>query len=160
MAAKRKHSGSMSLRSTKHIRKDDAALPNDQAASPGFEYEDDIDADENDADSDVDSEASGMANGMALSALRGADSPEWQETIERVVKAAVSIHFCQTASFDTDPSMSSQATGFVVDKERGYILTNRHVVCAGPFWGYVIFDNHEEAGFSLVVREQVLTSPV
>lgn len=40
--------------------------------------------------------------------------------------------------------MSSQATGFVVDAERGYILTNRHVVCSGPFWGYVIFDNHEE----------------
>jgi hypothetical protein len=23
-------------------------------------------------------------------------------------------------------------------------LTNRHVVGAGPFWGYCIFDNHEE----------------
>jgi S1-C subfamily serine protease len=32
----------------------------------------------------------------------------------------------------------------VVDAERGYILTNRHVVGAGPFWGYCIFDNHEE----------------
>lgn len=73
-----------------------------------------------------------------------ADSPEWQATIETVVQSVVSIHFCQTCSFDTELSMSSQATGFVVDAERGYILTNRHVVCAGPFWGYVIFDNHEE----------------
>lgn len=73
-----------------------------------------------------------------------ADSPEWQATIERVVKSVVSIHFCQTCSFDTDLSMSSQATGFVVDAERGYILTNRHVACAGPFWGYCIFENHEE----------------
>lgn len=73
-----------------------------------------------------------------------ADSPEWQATIENVVKSVVSIHFCQTCSFDTELSMSSQATGFVVDAERGYILTNRHVVCSGPFWGYVIFDNHEE----------------
>lgn len=73
-----------------------------------------------------------------------ADSPEWQATIEEVVKSVVSIHFCQTCSFDTELSMSSQATGFVVDAERGYILTNRHVVCPGPFWGYVIFDNHEE----------------
>jgi S1-C subfamily serine protease len=73
-----------------------------------------------------------------------ADSPEWQATIEKVVKSAVSIHFCQTCSFDTELSMSSQATGFVVDAERGYILTNRHVVGAGPFWGYCIFDNHEE----------------
>lgn len=72
------------------------------------------------------------------------DSPEWQATIEKVVTAVVSIHFCQTISFDTELSMSSQATGFVVDAERGYVLTNRHVVCAGPFWGYIIFDNHEE----------------
>lgn len=71
-------------------------------------------------------------------------SLEWQATIEKVVKCAVSIHFCQTCSFDTEESMSSQATGFVVDAERGYILTNRHVVGSGPFWGYCIFDNHEE----------------
>ena len=73
-----------------------------------------------------------------------ADSAEWQATIERVVRNVVSIHFCQTCSFDTDAACSSEATGFVVDAERGYILTNRHVVCAGPFWGYCIFDNHEE----------------
>ena len=77
-----------------------------------------------------------------------ADSPEWQATLETVVKSVVSIHFCQTCSFDTDLSMCSQATGFVVDAERGYILTNRHVVCAGPFWGYCVFDNHEEVGVS------------
>ena len=77
-----------------------------------------------------------------------ADSPEWQATIENVVKSVVSIHFCQTCSFDTDLSMSSQATGFVVDAERGYIMTNRHVACAGPFWGYCIFDNHEEVSAS------------
>ena len=74
------------------------------------------------------------------------DTAEWQATIEKVVKNVVSIHFCQTCSFDTDPAMSSEATGFVVDAKRGYILTNRHVVGAGPFWGYCIFDNHEEVG--------------
>lgn len=57
-------------------------------------------------------------------------------------------HFCQTCSFDTDSAMSSEATGFVVDAEKGYILTNRHVACAGPFWGYAIFDNHEEASLA------------
>ena len=73
-----------------------------------------------------------------------ADTAEWQATIEKVVRNVVSIHFCQTCSFDTDPAISSEATGFVVDAENGYILTNRHVVGAGPFWGYCIFDNHEE----------------
>ncbi|KAJ5996010.1 hypothetical protein N7522_007670 [Penicillium canescens] len=84
-----------------------------------------------------------------------ADSPEWQATIEKVVKSAVSIHFCQTCSFDTELSMSSQATGFVVDAKRGYILTNRHVVGAGPFWGYCIFDNHEECDVKPVYRDPV-----
>ena len=78
-----------------------------------------------------------------------ADTAEWQATIENVVKNVVSIHFCQTCSFDTDSACSSEATGFVVDAEKGYILTNRHVVCAGPFWGYCIFDNHEEVTGSL-----------
>lgn len=79
------------------------------------------------------------------------DSPEWQATLETVVKSVVSIHFCQTWSFDTDLSMCSQATGFVVDAERGYILTNRHVVCAGPFWGYCVFDNHEEVNSRILI---------
>lgn len=54
-----------------------------------------------------------------------ADSAEWQATVEKVIKNVVSIHFCQTCSFDTDPAIASEATGFVVDAEKGYILTNR-----------------------------------
>jgi len=57
--------------------------------------------------------------------LATADSAEWQATIETVVSKVVSIHFCQTSAFDTDPAMSSEATGFVVDEENGYIMTNR-----------------------------------
>lgn len=72
------------------------------------------------------------------------DSAEWQRTIEKVVRNVVSIRFSQTCSFDTDSAITSEATGFVVDAEKGYILTNRHVVCAGPFWGFCVFDNHEE----------------
>ncbi|KAI5306843.1 hypothetical protein KEM56_006822 [Ascosphaera pollenicola] len=83
------------------------------------------------------------------------ETPEWLSTIEKVVKAVVSIHFCQTHAFDTDGSSSSQATGFVVDAKRGLILTNRHVVGAGPFVGYVIFDNHEECDVRPVYRDPV-----
>ncbi len=84
-----------------------------------------------------------------------ADTAEWQATIENVVRNVVSIHFCQTCAFDTDTAISSEATGFVVDAERGYILTNRHVVGAGPFWGYCIFDNHEECDVYPVYRDPV-----
>ena len=69
---------------------------------------------------------------------------KWQDTIERVVRNVISIHFCRTYSFDSCAPTSSEATGFVVDAKKGYILTNRHVVGSGPFWGYCIFDNHEE----------------
>jgi hypothetical protein len=50
-----------------------------------------------------------------------ADSAEWQATIEKVVRNVVSIRFCQTCSFDTDPALTSEATGFVVDAERGCV---------------------------------------
>lgn len=36
--------------------------------------------------------------------------------------------------------MTSEATGFVIDKTNGIILTNRHVACAGPFVGDAIFN--------------------
>lgn len=85
----------------------------------------------------------------------GPENAEWQATIENVVRNVVSIRFCQTCSFDTDPALNSEATGFVVDAERGYILTNRHVVGSGPFWGYCIFDNHEEVDAYPVYRDPV-----
>ncbi|KAF2640388.1 Pro-apoptotic serine protease NMA111 [Massarina eburnea CBS 473.64] len=92
-----------------------------------------------------------------LAPIAGAlhDTVEWQKTIESVVRSVVSIHFCQTCSFDTDSAVSSEATGFVVDAEKGYILTNRHVVGAGPFIGYCIFDNHEECDVYPVYRDPV-----
>lgn len=48
-----------------------------------------------------------------------ADTAEWQAAIEKVVRHVVSVRFCQTCSFDTDPALTSEATGFVVDAEKG-----------------------------------------
>jgi pro-apoptotic serine protease NMA111 len=55
-----------------------------------------------------------------------ADTAEWQACIENVVRNVVSIRFCQTCSFDTDPALTSEATGFVVDAERGYVQSTLH----------------------------------
>lgn len=57
----------------------------------------------------------------------GADTAEWQATIQSVVRNVVSIRFCQTCSFDTDPALTSEATGFVVDAERGLVRTTHQV---------------------------------
>jgi pro-apoptotic serine protease NMA111 len=58
---------------------------------------------------------------LALTGLlpTGPDTAEWQATIQRVVRNVVSIRFCLTCSFDTDGAVTSEATGFVVDSERG-----------------------------------------
>lgn len=85
----------------------------------------------------------------------GADSKEWQQIIESVIRDVVSIRFCQTCSFDTESAVMSEATGFVVDAERGIIMTNRHVACPGPFWGYCVFDNHEECDVHVIYRDPV-----
>jgi S1-C subfamily serine protease len=94
-------------------------------------------------------ENSGSSNAIADSGSDGL------KTIEDVINSVVSIHFCQTCSFDTDAASASKATGFVVDAEKGFILTNRHVVGAGPFIGYCIFDNHEECSVHPVYRDPV-----
>jgi hypothetical protein len=138
---KRKHSPVSFLdRPAKHLKPEASApTPGDSTPQNGTVY-------------NVESDLSAVPILNALPPT--ADSPEWQATIEKVVKSVVSIHFCQTCSFDTDLSMSSQATGFVVDAERGYIMTNRHVACAGPFWGYCIFDNHEEVRITTCISER------
>lgn len=80
---------------------------------------------------------------------------QWQETITKVVNAVVSIQFTHVSNFDTETSLVSEATGFVVDAERGLVLTNRHVVGPGPFSGYLVFDNHEEAVAKPIYRDPI-----
>ena len=49
----------------------------------------------------------------------------------------------------------AQATGFVVDAERGLILTNRHVVTPGPVTAEATFLNREEVQLYPVYRDPV-----
>ena len=60
-----------------------------------------------------------------------AEDTAWTETLDRISTGVVSIRVDSTRAFDTEWNTSSQATGFVVDAERGLILTNRHVVTPG-----------------------------
>ncbi|KAJ3219519.1 hypothetical protein HK099_004661 [Clydaea vesicula] len=83
------------------------------------------------------------------------DELNWENTIKNSLNSIVSIRFSQVRSFDTEVAGSSQATGFVIDKEKGFILTNRHVACAGPFTGDAVFHNHEETEVVPVYRDPV-----
>ncbi|KAI1317355.1 hypothetical protein EDD11_008535 [Mortierella claussenii] len=107
-------------------------------------------------------DANGVAgvnvNGVTESAratIALSEPPQWQKVIEKAVKAIVSIRFSQVSAFDTEGPETSEASGFIVDAERGLILTNRHVACAGPFVGEAVCHDHEEVDVYPVYRDPV-----
>jgi S1-C subfamily serine protease len=80
-----------------------------------------------------DRDSSGLNNLMSSRMLRSAGVHlSWETTMEAAIQAILSIRVVQIASFDGEYASVSSATGFVVDKEEGLVLTNRHVVSAGP----------------------------
>lgn len=83
------------------------------------------------------------------------NNSKWSSAIANVIKSVVSVHFSNITNFDTEVCLTSEATGFVVDSKRGIILTNRHVVGPGPFCGYAVFDNHEEAVVKPIYRDPI-----
>ncbi len=91
----------------------------------------------------------------ALSAANDSAAGAWRNTIEGISPAVVSIQVDETRAFDTEWNESGQATGFVVDAERGLILTNRHVVTSGPVRAVAIFTNQEEVELTPVYRDPV-----
>src|SRR5688572_21130311 len=87
--------------------------------------------------------------------LAAQESHAWDQTLSRIAPAVVTIEIDQTRAFDTEWNQSSQATGFVVDAERGLILTNRHVVTPGPVCAMAVFQNREELELRPVDRDPV-----
>jgi pro-apoptotic serine protease NMA111 len=83
------------------------------------------------------------------------ESAAWRGTLARVAESVVAIEIDQTRAFDTEWNSSAQATGFVVDAERGLILTNRHVVTPGPVTSEATFLNREEVQLYPVYRDPV-----
>ena len=79
----------------------------------------------------------------------------WEETLERVVAGVVALHVSAPRPFDTESASVSAATGFVVDAERGLILTNRHVVQPGPVVAEAVFLNHEKVAVQPLYRDPV-----
>ncbi|KAL2914404.1 hypothetical protein HK105_205971 [Polyrhizophydium stewartii] len=52
------------------------------------------------------------------------NSPRWENTLNKIIPAIVSVRLICVRNFDTEAQKTSQATGFVVDKERGPILAD------------------------------------
>ncbi len=79
----------------------------------------------------------------------------WSQTLQKVTRAVVTIRVDAVRAFDTATNSTTQATGFVIDAERGLILTNRHVVQSGPVRAEALFSNREEVELKPVYRDPV-----
>jgi S1-C subfamily serine protease len=92
---------------------------------------------------------------LTLTPNAHAASPQWQQTLDRVVPAVVVLRVSVPRAFDTEVPAIELATGFVVDARNGLILTNRHVVNPGPATIEAVFLNHEEVPVEIVYRDPV-----
>ncbi|RKP13918.1 hypothetical protein BJ684DRAFT_9380 [Piptocephalis cylindrospora] len=82
-------------------------------------------------------------------------APSWEPTLEKAIKAIVSIKASHVRSFDTETSGPYTATGFVIDAEQGILLTNRHVVSPAPMVAQGVLCNYEEVPVWPVYRDPV-----
>ncbi|XP_062107572.1 protease Do-like 7 isoform X2 [Humulus lupulus] len=84
-----------------------------------------------------------------------ATADDWRKSLSKVVPAVVVLRTTACRAFDTEAAGASYATGFVVDKRRGIILTNRHVVKSGPVVAEAMFVNREEIPVYPIYRDPV-----
>lgn len=83
------------------------------------------------------------------------DKETWDRTLARVINGIVSIKATTTRPFDTESAGDYTATGFVISKEHGLILSNRHVVNPAPITCVAVFVNYEEIPIWPVYRDPV-----
>ncbi|RKP23705.1 trypsin-like cysteine/serine peptidase domain-containing protein, partial [Syncephalis pseudoplumigaleata] len=91
----------------------------------------------------------------APSAVSTSLPPSWEPTLDRAIKAIISIQANHVRSFDTETAGAYTATGFIVDAKAGIILSNRHVVSPAPIIANAILCNYEEVPLYPVYRDPV-----
>eukprot|EP00392_Amoebophrya_sp_AT5.2_P016882 g17190.t1 len=77
----------------------------------------------------------------------------WSLTLDSVKSSVVALKVTFLRAFSGDSPQTSRATGFVVSED--LILTNRHVVGAGPITATALFDQSEEIPVYAVYRDPV-----
>ncbi|NVK30789.1 MAG: trypsin-like peptidase domain-containing protein [Gammaproteobacteria bacterium] len=79
----------------------------------------------------------------------------WTETLDVAIPAVVQLHVTYKRSVDTEMAGVSTATGFVIDKKRGLVLTNRHVTGRGPVSIRGTFTGQQQASLSVLYRDPI-----
>ncbi len=86
--------------------------------------------------------------------LHAADD-RWADVVSRAANSVVSLQLSNLRDFNDSTQGGSSATGFVVDAERGIILTNRHVVGSGPIRMSATFQNQERVDVLPLYRDPI-----
>ncbi|ASJ72413.1 Serine protease Do-like HtrB [Granulosicoccus antarcticus IMCC3135] len=92
---------------------------------------------------------------LPSTAQAASEEDNWARTVSRVADSVVSLQLSQLRNFDDNEQGGSSATGFVVDAERGIILTNRHVVGSGPIRISATFQNQERVDAVPLYRDPI-----
>ena len=79
----------------------------------------------------------------------------WADTLQKISDSVVALEIARVRPFDFSEQGISTATGFVVDAERGIILTNRHVIGSGPLMATATFQNQERVEVVPLYRDTV-----
>ena len=79
----------------------------------------------------------------------------WQETLDRVAPSVMVMRVSAPRSFDDVVAGYQTATGFIVDAEKGLLLTNRHVVMPGPVVSEGVLLDNEEVELQALYRDPV-----
>jgi S1-C subfamily serine protease len=85
----------------------------------------------------------------------GNGDARWEATIAAVKPAIVALRITAVRPFEGESAGTYHGTGFVVDSDRGLILTNRHIVTNGPILGMATFDENEEVECFPVYRDPI-----
>lgn len=72
-----------------------------------------------------------------------------------IVDAVVNIEFNKVRAWDDGYNSSGVGTGFVIDAERGYILTNKHLLNVAPVIAFAEFSNKQTIQLIPVYRDPV-----
>ncbi len=92
---------------------------------------------------------------IILSSSLIAQTDPWAEVISSVSNSVVSLQVSQVRDFEDADQGVGAATGFIVDAEQGIILTNRHVIGAGPIRATATFQNQERINVVPLYRDPV-----
>ncbi len=79
----------------------------------------------------------------------------WEEMVSHASDSVVSLQLAHLRDFNLDDQGGGGATGFVVDAEKGIILTNRHVIGDGPIRANATFQNQERVDLVPLYRDPV-----